>query len=178
MESFSDDSTVKNVADALNGAAFERNVLVSNIASHAFMNAMEVINCAAQDIQVPAGQAYHPDVLILSGATYSNVIYYGITATQGITSQGLFANGAGFGTSLHDAAFVNIDINNQKTGISPVFQVFQFCCPCQNMLVLNSEFVGPSYWQAAPGFSAQDVVVEATTFSPRSPGPFAGVKFK
>lgn len=168
------DCSVGNSVFGVQSAMLQRNVAVNNIGSDAFTNSLMVINSTAQNITVPTGSGYHPDVLQLFGI-FNNVIYYGISATQNVNSQGLFLDHADFPTSLKDAAFVNFNINNQTNGQSD-YQVFQFCCPCQNMLVLDSKFVGPAYWRTDLGFSAVDVVVTDTTFSVL-PGPVAGVTY-
>jgi hypothetical protein len=170
---FVTDTSVQNNTDGVTCATLQRNVAVDNIGSDAFQNAQMLVNCVVSNITVPGGQSYHPDVLQLFGMLYSNVIYYGVTATQNINAQGLFLDHGDQNTSLQDAAFVNFNINTAASS-----QVFQFCAPSQNVLILNGNFTGgTSYWRPDFQFTAIDFVVRNTRFS-SSPGAIDGVSYE
>lgn len=159
---YATDCTVANHRDGIQSATLLRNVTVDNIGSDAFSNSLCVINCTARNID-HRGTALHPDVYQFYGADH-NVILYGVTATENIYGQGLFA---GANIAIRDVAFVNCNINNSAANM--VGRVFMFGGPTNHMYVLNSSFVGPATWLPDTGFTANDIVLENSDFNPMGP---------
>lgn len=162
------DTAVSHSRDGIDGAALARNCYVHNIGSDAFSNSGMVINSTAANIDM-SGTEFHPDVYQVYPSG-SNRILYGVTATQNIGGQGVFA---GNSVSLTDSAFVDVVINNTPT----IMYAFQFGGPTSHLYIRNSAFAGSlgAYWM--PNFTASNVVIEATNFS-GGPGPRAGVTFR
>jgi hypothetical protein len=158
---YATDTLIRDASNGLAAAKLERNVSVRNIQSDAFQNAETVINCSVEDIDSNASDA-HPDVLqyFAPAGTIENRIVYGLTATNGIGAQGVFA-GSGF--ALKDVAIVDCRID---TGLS-AFYAFQFCGPTRHMYVAQSSFAGAlgGAWRVDAGFVAKDVLVKGTSFS-------------
>jgi hypothetical protein len=169
-----------NCRDGLSGTLIE-NVSISHIGSDAFSESGTVINSSVVASGAP-GSTFHPDVYQFynPGTTADNVILYGVTADMGgnYSGQGFFA---GSGVAIKDVAFVNCNINNQDPAYGGYNQaaVFQFGGPTQNLYVLDSSFVGLSFWRTDFAFVATDVIVDTSSFSsPINPTPLTGVTIR
>lgn len=142
-------------------ADLQRNVVVHQIASDAFTDSGLVVNCSTSDID-QRGTTFHPDVVQWYGRS-ENLIVYGTNAGPNVWGQGVF--GSPNAPSLTDVAVVGCTIDNQ-TGTTAYGYVFQFTGPTVNAYFKDSTFVGPAGWRTDMGFTAHDVVVENTHFSP------------
>jgi hypothetical protein len=170
---YATDTLIHDAANGLAAATLERNVSVRNIQSDAFQNAETIINCSVEDIDSNASDA-HPDVLqyFAPAGTIENRIIYGLTATNGIGAQGVFA-GSGF--ALKDIAIVDCRIDTSLSA----FYAFQFCGPTRHMYVAGSSFAGAlgGAWRVDAGFTAKDVLVKGTSFS-NNLSAVAGVTYR
>ncbi|HWP40402.1 MAG TPA: hypothetical protein VNL70_05705, partial [Tepidisphaeraceae bacterium] len=113
----------------------------------------------------------HPDVYH-SYANTSNIIIYGVTATDALTR----SRGIAMTVGADNVAIVNATVNaGGGAGM-----VFQFGGDVTNMLVKDSSFTGSAQFYtswAGQTYTYRDVVVDNTTFS-QSPGTPPGVIYR
>jgi hypothetical protein len=135
-----------------------RDITLSEVGEIAFQQCGLLVNSSVEDIAIPEGEDYHPDVYQFFGNT-GNVIIYGLTADTDIDAQGLFA---GNNIDLTDCAIVDVTVVN-----GGVWRTFSFGGPTRNLYVKDSSFTGPlCTWVVAPeqNFIGTAVVVENSTF--------------
>lgn len=149
---FVTDTNVKSCANGFT-ARLQRNVHINNLGSDAFSNSGCVINSSVANINAgPTG--FHPDVFQIYGHP-GNIIVYGLTAVEGIYSQGLFA---GKNVPVNDVAFINCEVDNRVPGNVGV--AFQFAGPTTHMYIRGTTIRGSALWRTDMGFSATNVVIE------------------
>jgi len=176
---YNTDSIVRDSSSGWKGAIVARNVTVRRISEDAFSDSALCVNCTVEAMD-RSGTKYHPDVVQFYSRR-TQMIFYGLTATKDIGSQGLFA---GNNIGIQEVAIDNCRIDNRNpSGRDLAFRVFQFGGYVKHFYVKNSTFNGPANWRTDQKFSATDVVVEkcffgdGTKFRP-SPGKVGGVTYK
>ena len=149
------DSSLGQSRDGISGELV-RNVKIRSIGSDAFTNSGIVIDCHVAEID-RGDSGFHPDIMQLSDI--ENVIVYGVSSSTA-QGQGFFA---GSNKAIKDVAFVNCDLDNQKTETNA--NIFQFAGPTNHMYVRDSAFNGPTSWRYDLGFVPRNVVLENVELS-------------
>lgn len=100
------DTESKSFRDGIEFGSIVRNVRLSDLGSDAFSNSRLVINSSVDNVRIPPGKDFHPDIFQFSGTgtTRDNTIVYGLRATN-INAQGIFADDL---ARVDNAAFVNV----------------------------------------------------------------------
>jgi len=160
-------------------AIISRNNRFDHITADVLTGTQMAINIQISDLS-RIGTPAHTDVHQFLGDTgdeLSNVIDYGITATDRIAAQGIFAAGA----NLRDFAFINVQLSNAdgaamaaEAGEDFSDNIVQLNPPSRHVIFKDSSFVGSANLREG-AFTAKNVVVDHV-YIPWSPdGRFGGV---
>jgi hypothetical protein len=160
------DCTVNKIRYLARNCVLMRNVVASEIGEDAFGYA--TINCTITDLDSD-NESFHPDVLQMFGNA-QNVIFYGVTANDGMVGQGIFHDGNG---AIRDIAIVDSDVR-----VTGSFYHWQLMGNTTNLLAKNCTFGGGvgAIWRE--NFVGTNVVIDAVTWLNGSPGARSGVTYR
>ncbi|MDX9912621.1 MAG: GC-type dockerin domain-anchored protein [Phycisphaerales bacterium] len=157
-------TSVRETPNGLSDTHFLSNVHVDGIASDAFQHARMMVNCTLRDVDHRNTGAHADVVQYAPSVNIQNAIFYGLTAVEGISAQGLFLNGP-----TRDLAIVNCSLNNQPF---PSGRRVFFVYSVDHMVIQNLDLVGPTSWS---GGAMRNTVVKGLHVDPRYNGGEADV---
>ncbi|MFG0293266.1 MAG: hypothetical protein ACF8MJ_08960 [Phycisphaerales bacterium JB050] len=165
------DSIAENMTHGFVQAAVTRNIMARQISGDAFFNNGLTVNCSVELLDGRV-KDYHTDLIQLY-TDETNIIFYGVQASQVFESQNIFLNALNNGSSIRDVAFVNIAVDNEVNDIvksqlnSPHDHVLfiHIAMPGQG-LVFRDDLDG---WRK---FTASNVLVSNSIFGQMGRGVF------
>ena len=154
------DTTIRSFKDGVEGATLARDTHVENIGSDAFSLSYMVLNSSVNDLHLPAGRDYHPDVFMLTAdptVSYDNLIVYGLLATD-VAAQGMLADEF---VKIENSAFVNILVENSGEG-----EKTQWAVPSEHVLFWRLTLRNqPFAWRFDKRFTGENISVRDSVFA-------------